>query len=175
VLGRTDREFVIDRVAHNYIRNETVEFPTEVRRYLPLEEAVGVSSLSELNAVMEQLHLVALDGIASRIADSDPAVVESYGDVARPLRAFEPDAVVVVEPGRARMYPGHRYVKACSVASGGPEEGQLEEQVPSVTDLIDPVSSVPLPALGSDERADPATVADAYADAYEALLDTASR
>ncbi|AQL43864.1 ATPase [Halorientalis sp. IM1011] len=170
LLGQTDREFVVDRVAENYVVNEPVEIPPEVRKYLPLEEAISVSSLPELNEVMGNLHLVALDGIAGRIADRERAVVESYGNVARPLREFEPDAVAVVEPARVRIYEGERYTKACSIASGGPEEGQLEERVPSVVDLIDPVGSASLPALSSEEREDPSAVASAYERGYEELF-----
>ncbi|MFB6083383.1 MAG: ATPase [Halorientalis sp.] len=170
MLGQTDREFVVDRVAENYVVNDTVEIPSEVRTHLPVDEAIHVSSLSELNDVMENLHLVALDGIARRVADRDRAVVESYGDVARPLREFEPDAVAVVEPARVRIYEGERYVKACSIKSGGPGEGQLEERVPAVVDLIDPVGSAPLPALSDEERDDPSAVASAYERGYEELL-----
>ncbi|WP_424019320.1 ATPase [Halorientalis pallida] len=170
MLGQTDREFVVDRVAENYVVNDTVEIPAEVRKSLPLDEAIHVSSLPELNEVMENLHLVALDGIARRIEAREHAVVESYGDVARPLREFEPDAVAVVEPARVRIYEGQRYRKACSITSGGPEEGQLEERVPGVVDLIDPVESVPLPALSGEDREDPSAVAAAYEQGYEALL-----
>lgn len=170
MLGQPDREFVVDRVAENYVVNDTVEIPTAVRRYLPLDEAIRVSSLPELNEVMGNLHLVALDGIARRIAGRERVVVESYGDVARPLREFEPDAVAVVEPARVRIYDGDRYRKACSITSGGPEEGQLEERVPAVVDLIDPVGSAPLPALSSEEREDPSAIASAYERSYEKLL-----
>jgi predicted P-loop ATPase/GTPase len=173
LLGQTDREFVVDRVAENYVVNETVEMPPEVRTHLPLDGAIRVSSLPELNDVMENRHLVALDGIARRIADRERAVVESYADVARPLRAYEPDAVAVVEPARVRVYDGTRYQKACSITSGGPEEGQLEERVADVVDLIDPVGTAPLPALSSEERTDPATVASAYERGYEELRSAA--
>jgi predicted P-loop ATPase/GTPase len=170
LLGRDDRQFLVDRVGETYVVNDTVTIPPLVRESLPLSEAVRVDSLPEFNDVMERLHLVALEGIKDRIADHGRTVVESYGNVARPLRGADPDAVAVVEPGRARIYRGERYRKACQVASGGPEEGQLEERVPSVVDLIDPVEAVTLPALGSAARTDPAAVADAYEPAYDALL-----
>lgn len=171
ILGQQDREFVIDRVAENYVINDTVEVPEAAEAHLPLDDAIRVGSLQALNEVMEQLHLVALEGILRRIREQDRAVVESYGNIARPLQEYEPDAVAVVEPGRARLYDGSRYVKGCSVASGGPREGQLEERVPSVVDLIDPIDTVQLPALSSAERKDPTVVADAYGHAYESLLD----
>lgn len=170
VLGRADREFIVDRVAENFVVNETVSLPEAARDSLPLEEAIRVDSLASFNEVMGQLHLVALEGIARRIAEHERPVVESYGDVARPLRDVEPAAVAVVEPGRARVYDGNRYVNACAVASGGPSDGQLEERVPAVVDLLDPVASVSLPALSAAERQDPSTVASAYERAYEALL-----
>ena len=170
MLGQEDRQFVVDRVAENFVVNDTVDVPAEARDNLPLEEAVRVDSLGAFNDVMAQLHVVALEGIARRIADRDRAVVESYGDIARPLRELDPDAVAVVEPGRARVYDGERYAKACQVATGSPEEGQLEERVPNVVELIDAEGAVELPALSSDERADPAAVATAYDEAYDALL-----
>jgi len=170
MLGRTDREFVLDRVGETYVVNETVAVPPEARDHLPVDSAVRVSSLPEFNDVMSNLHTVALEGIESRIAEVERAVVESYGDVARPLRTVEPDAVAVVEPARVRMYDGRRYWKACEVASGGPEEGQLEERVPNVVDLVDAEGRLSLPALGSEDREDPATVARAYEAAYESLL-----
>jgi len=58
--------------------------------------------------------------LAVEIEDAQRAVVESYGDVARPLADLAADAVAVVEPTRAKMYDGDRYAKACEVATGGP-------------------------------------------------------
>ncbi|WP_136717743.1 ATPase [Halorientalis salina] len=174
LLGQADREFVIDRVAENYVVNDTVEVPETAREHLPLDDAVRIDSLQEFNEVMEQLHLVALEGILRRIREQDRAVVESYGNVARPLQEYEPDAVAVVEPARARVYEGDRFVKACSVASGGPKEGKLEERVPAVVELVDAVETMRLPALSSAEREDPASVADAYGHAYDSLLDAAA-
>jgi predicted P-loop ATPase/GTPase len=174
MLGQTDREFVVDRVGETFVVNETVEVPPEAREHLPLADAVRVSSLPELNEVMANLHLVALDGIASRIAETDLPVVESYGDVARPLQQFDPDAVAVVEPARVRIYDGDRYWKGCEVASGSPEEGQLEERVTNVVDLIETVDRLSLPALGSEQRHDPAAIAEAYGPAYQSLVDVAT-
>jgi predicted P-loop ATPase/GTPase len=142
MLGQEDRQFVVDRVAENYVVNDTVPVPPEAREHLPLGDAIRVDSLSAFNGVMSQLHVVALEGIARRIAERDLAVVESYGDIARPLRDLQPDAVAVVEPARARVYDGERYAKACEVATGSPEEGQLEERVPNVVDLIDAAGAV---------------------------------
>jgi predicted P-loop ATPase/GTPase len=173
ILGKADREFVVDRVAETYVVNETVPVPDLVRDTLPLETAVTVSSLAECNEVMERLHLVALQGIARRIDEYDRTVVESYGNVARPLRDYDPDAVAVVEPARVRLYDGSRFLKACSVASGRPREGRLEERVPAVVDLVDPVETTALPALSTEARADPTAVADAYRPAYDGLLDVA--
>ena len=119
---------------------------------------------------MANYHAPALSALDERIAEREAAVVESYSDIARPLSGLAPDAVAVVEPRRCRMYDGDRYVKACEVASGSAHEGRLEERVGSVVGLLDPAATVPLPALTGEERADAGTVADAYADAYEALL-----
>jgi len=174
ILGKEDRQFVVDRVAENYVVNDTVDVPAAAREHLPLADAVRVDSLPAFNDVMGRLHVVALDGIERRIADRDRAVVESYGDVARPLQDFEPDAVAVVEPGRARIFEGDRYAKACAVATGSPGDGQLEERVPNVIDLVDAARAVTLPALTAAEREDPAAVGAAYDAAYEALLDVAN-
>lgn len=173
LLGQSDREFLLDRVGDTYVRNATVELPASAREQLPLADALEVASLAELNRVMERQHVPALEALAEDIAASERAVVESYGDVARPLSSFEPDAVAVVEPRRARLYPGRRYARACSVASGSAEKGQLEEHVSSVVDLIEPVASVELPALTGEEREEPSRVAAAYEPAFDALVATA--
>jgi predicted P-loop ATPase/GTPase len=177
LLGQEDREFVVDRVGTEWVLNRTVDVPASVRRNLPLDpvnEAVTtVSSVPQLNEVTARLHLPALDRLAERIAATDRAVVESYGDVARPLRDFAPTAIVVVEPGRARLYDGERFRKACDLATGGPDEGTLEERIPNVVELLEPEARIGLPPLGSDEREQPARVARAYEDAYDALLDLA--
>lgn len=207
LLGRDDREFVLDRVGEHWVRNGTVDLPADVRESLGLEtepdtvetdgtategvaaeeigrdvigpDSVGidsvatVESLDELNEITAGLHLPAMERVAERISAVDLAVVESYGDVARPLQAIRPEAVAVVEPGRARIFDGDRYRKACEVASGSPQEGQLEERVENVVDLLDPASREALPPLGSDERADPGRIAAAYEPAYDALLSIA--
>ena len=78
---------------------------------------------------------------------------------------------VAVRPGGGAV--GRRYAKACEIATGGPEEGQLEERVENVVELIDRAGAVRLPALDSETRTDPHAVADAYDHAYDALLATA--
>ncbi|MDG5776361.1 ATPase [Haloarculaceae archaeon H-GB2-1] len=173
ILGQEDREFVLDRAGEQLVVNETVETPAVVREHLDLSDAIGVRSLSAFNEVMADAHLAAQKRVATDIDATERAVVESYGDVARPYSGVEADAAAVVEPGRVRIYDGERYEKACEVATGGPESGQLEERVPSVVDLLDPQATVGLPALGSEERASPSKVATAYASAYDALLDVA--
>ena len=175
LLGREERAFVVDRVTdpgggEGYTVNGTVEVPPATRNGLPLEEAATVGSLPELNDLMANYHAPALSALGERIAAREAAIVESYSDIARPLSALVPDAVAVVEPRRCRVYDGDRYVKACEVASGSAHEGRLEERVGTVVGLLDPAATVPLPALTGEERTDPGAVADAYADAYEALL-----
>jgi len=173
ILGRDDREFVVDRVGDDFVVNETVTVPDLAREHLPLADATGVATLAEFNDLMADRHLPTQRALHERIDAADRAVVESYADVARPLRSVDPDAVAVVEPGRARVYDGDRYENGCQVATGGPDAGQLEERVPSVTDMIDPEARVDLPALAGSARADPAAVADAYEAAYDALIATA--
>ncbi|QIO22987.1 ATPase [Haloarcula sp. JP-L23] len=178
ILGSDRRQFVVDRVggrdgAGEFVVNGTVDLPQSVTDSLPVADAPRVTSLPDFNDLMSVMHAEALGAIAEDIAGADRAVVESYGDVARPLDGFEPDAVAVVEPGRARFYDGRRYAKACEIATGSPGDGQLEERVGSVVDLIDRTGAVRLPALDTETRADPEAVADAYDHAYDALLATA--
>lgn len=173
LLGDSDREFLVDRVGESYVRNATVSLPDLVREHLPVAEARPVSSVAELNEVTEAHYLPALDAVAERIERTPDSVVESYSDVARPLRELEPAAVAVVEPRRARIYRGERYAKACTVASGGPGDGQLETRVGSVIDLIEPTRTVGLDALTGAQREDPDAIATAYVEAYDALTDTA--
>lgn len=172
LLGQEGREFLLDRAGEQYVCNGRADIPDSARERLPLSEAVAVESVSELNQVMERAHVPALAALGRSIEATDRAVVESYSDVARPIRGIEPDAVAVVDPGRARIFDGSRFVKACSVASGseGSFHGRLEERVSSVIDLADPVETVSLPALTTEQRHDPETVATEYGDAYDALL-----
>jgi predicted P-loop ATPase/GTPase len=172
LLGQEGREFLLDRAGDQYVINGQADIPDSAREHLPLSEAVVVDSVRELNQVMERAHIPALTALGRSIEATDRAVVESYSDVARPVRGIEPDAVAVVEPGRARIFDGPRFVKACSVASGteGSFHGQLEERVSSVIGLADPVATASLPALTSEQRHDPETVGTEYGDAYDALL-----
>jgi len=177
ILGSSERQFVVDRVgsdgAGEFVVNGTVDIPDSAAERLPLSAAPRVTSVPDFNDLMGVMHAEALADLRADIAAADRAVVESYGDIARPLAEFEPDAVAVVEPGRARFYDGRRYAKACEIASGSPEEGQLEERVSNVVDLIDRTGAVRLPALDAETRAAPEAVAEAYDHAYDALLATA--
>jgi predicted P-loop ATPase/GTPase len=156
--------------ADEYVVNGTVTVPPAAERAFPLDSAPTVESLPALNDLMAERHRPALTALGEDIAAREDAIVESYSDIARPLAGFVPDAVAVVEPRRCRIYDGDRYAKACEVASGSAHEGRLEERVDHVIELLDPVASVTLPALSSEERADLPVVADAYSEAYDALL-----
>ena len=170
LLGQEDREFLLDRAGDRYVVNGTVDIPETVRERLPLANAVPVDSLPDLNDVMAQYHLPALSSLAETVGDTGHAVVESYSDIARPLQTMDPDGVAVVEPRRVRFYEGHRYMRACDVASRSPHDGTLEERVGSVVDLVDPVETASLPPLTADERDRPSAIADRYEPAYERLL-----
>lgn len=188
LLGQDGRQFVCDRVSVGddapdgvsttdtgdaYVVNDTIELPASARESLPLDDALRVDSLSAFNDLMGRLHAPATDRLAAEIEAADRAVIESYADIARPFPSLSADAVAVVEPRRCRVFDGERYLKACEVASGSAREGQLEERVGNVLELVDPVATVSLPALTSDDRADPDAVADAYTPAYEALFSVA--
>ena len=174
LLGRIDRAFLCDRVTLNgddaFVVNGTVDLPDLLTETLPLADATVVETLGEFNAVMGERHRAAFDAVADRVAAEERVVVESYADIARPLDGFVPDAVAVVEPARLRVYEGERYAKACEVASGSAHEGRLEERVENVLEFVEPWSRHRLRPLTGDHRSDPAAVADAYAEAYDALL-----
>jgi predicted P-loop ATPase/GTPase len=176
LLGAPDRTFLVDRLRRpdddkdQFVVNADATLPEPVREALPLEDARRVESVAGFNDVMAEQYLPAFDQLASRVRDVDLAVVESYSDIALPLADVEFDAVAVVDPGRVRVYDGRRWLRACEIASGSPQEGQLEERTADVTELTDPVGRVTLPALSSSARKEPAVVGDAYADAYVELL-----
>lgn len=181
ILGRPDREFVVDRIARPgsedplYVRNGTVDVPDLVEKSLPLEESLTVESLEELNKLMQREYLPAFRTLASEISSAELAVVESYGNVARPLESLDADlvsAVAVVEPGRVRIYRGSRFCHACAVAGSSPGAGTLETRVPDVIDSIEPVARMSLPPLAAEQRTNPKVVADAYESAYSAVLET---
>jgi len=183
MLGDTDRTFLCDRVTtedgSRLVVNGAAEaaglLPDDLADRLPLAEATRVDDVAEFNEVMAADYLPAFDRVAARVAAASvPVVVESYADVAGPLPRdgpVEPDAVAVVDPGRARIYAGDRYAKARAVASGSPREGTMEEHTGTVTEMIEPLATVDLPALSGDERGDPERVAERYGAAYETLLD----
>lgn len=175
ILGAADRTFLVDRLRtadgdEQFVVNAEAEIPAPVRDALPLEDAVRVDSVAAFNEVMAERYLPAFGSLASAVRDAALPVVESYGDVALPLADVEFDAVAVVDPGRVQVFDGRRWTRSCEVASGSPQEGQLEERTDDVTELTDPVARASLPALPSDVRNDPAAVADAYAEAYVELL-----
>ena len=183
LLGESGRTFLADRLTAvdgpQFVVNGAAEdaglIPDFVIRSLPLAEAPRVRTVDGFNELMADRYLPAFERVTGRIADTDPAVVESYSDIALPVDGIEFDAVAVVGPTRARIYDGRRYCKACEIASGSAREGQLEERVDRVIEMIEPVSTHDLTPLTGDARADPSTVADRYESVYEALLDVGLR
>lgn len=171
LLGKSRREFVVDRVGDGFVVNDAVELPDFLEANLPLADAVTVESLAELNGQTERRYLPHFRALAERVRATDRAVVESYSDIARPIEGVTFDAVAVVEPRRVRVYDGARFGKACEVAEGSPRDGTLEKRVTDVVSLLDPTAVEPLEPIAGEERDDPAAVAAAYESAYEALLD----
>ncbi len=171
IFGRERSEFMVDRVADDYVVNAGVDMPQELRRGFDLDGALRVESLPEMNEVMQERHRPALDRVRPLLETDQPVVIESYSDVARPLQDVAVDAVAVVGPGHLAVYDGDRYCRAAEVASGNADMGRLEERVGDVVDLIRPVATADLPPLRSDRRTDPAAVAESYADAYVAVLE----
>ena len=181
MLGEAGRTFLVDRVTTpdgpSFVVNGVAEreglLPDPVAKSLPLDDALRVEGVERFNDVMAERYLPAFERVTEWIAETTPGVVESYADIALPVTGIGFDAVAVVAPTRVRLYDGSRYLKADEVASGSRREGQLEERVDRVTEMIEPVSTHTLQPLNSDERDDPTRVADAYADVYESLLDVA--
>ena len=181
LLGESGRTFLIDRVTTpdgpQFVVNGAAEdaglVPDSLFESLPLTDVPRVRTVDGFNDLMAEQYLPAFERVTERIAETDPAVVESYSDIALPVDGIEFDAVAVVGPTRARIYDGQRYLKAREVASGSAREGQLEERVDRVIEMIEPVSMHTLNPLASDERADPELIASAYEPIYEALLDAA--
>lgn|GEM_PF-119393 len=183
MLGDADRTFLCDRVTGadgtRFVVNGAAEeaglLPDGLAERLPLADATRVDDVPAFNDVMAADYLPAFDRLAERIAATAvPVVVESYADVAGPLSPdgpVTPDAVAVVDPGRSRIYDGDRYATARAVASGSSREGTMEEHTEAVTDMIEPIATVGLPALGGDVRGDPSRVAKRYGPAYEALFE----
>lgn len=187
MLGDADRTFLCDRgttaSGSRFVVNGTAEaaglLPDAIAERLPLEDATRVRGVRAFNEVMAETHLPAIKRLAGRVGRTPvPVVVESYADIAGTLPRegpVTPDAVAVVDPGRARIYAGDRYAKARAVAAGSPREGSREEHVDAVTEMIEPLATVDLPALPGDLRGDPARVATEYGPAYEALVDACER
>lgn len=178
LLGNPDRTFLVDRLTtaegDEFIVNADAEIPQLVRQSLPLAEATRVDSIDAFNELMAGRYLPAFERLAETVQSTETAVVESYSDIAVPLSDVEYDAVAVVEPRRVRVYTGSRWLRACEIARGSPREGQLEERVGTVVDMVDPVARESLQPLSSEARKDPGTVANAYAEVYETLVDAVS-
>jgi len=172
ILGRTGREFVCDRVDGAYVVNATADLPRSARERLPLSDAPRVTDTGAFNEAAAERHLPALSATADHIRATDRAVVESYGDIAVPIRGLGFDAVAVVEPGRARVYDGAEYVDANKTVDTG-VEGEFEQPVGPVVRGLDPIAEIGLPPLTGDRRSDPGAVADAYELAYDALIGAA--
>ncbi|EMA64137.1 hypothetical protein [Halorubrum kocurii] len=183
MLGDADRTFLCDRVTtedgSRFVVNGAAEaaglLPDCLADRLPLGAATRVDDVAAFNDVMAADYLPSFERLAARVATTAvPVVVESYADIAGPLPRdgpVEPDAVAVVDPGRARVYAGDRYAKARAVASGSPREGTMEEHTGTVAEMIEPLATVDLPALSGNERGDPNRVAERYEPAYEAVVD----
>lgn len=173
IFGREGSEFLVDRVGSEFVLNGVVDLPDAVLDGLPLSDARSVESLEEINQLMESRHRPALRSVTSLLSEYDRVVVESYADVARPIRDVDVDAVAVVGGGSVEVYDGDRFCRAATVASGSPSMGRLEERVSDVTDLLEPEGRDSLPPMVSTERSDPETVASRYENAYRDLLEIA--
>jgi predicted P-loop ATPase/GTPase len=177
LLGEAGRTFLIDRArtadGDEWVVNDTADIPARLHEDLPLADARRVDTVRGFNDAMRDVHLRALDRLAGDVreaGDSGVALVESYGDVAMPLREVGFDAVAVVDPGRCRVYDGGRWTLARETATGDRDGGTLEVHVERVTRMLDPLSAHDLRPLSAEKRGDPDAVATAYRDAYAAVV-----
>ena len=175
LLGQEGRMFVLDRAGEQFVVNDTVDVPEQAANHLPLADAIRVETVEELNEVISAQHLSVLDQFAGTVQSTERAVVESYADVARPVHGLDPAVVVVVEPTRARLFDGERFLTGCDIATGGssPLAGRLEERVSAVLELVDAVETYGLDPLTAEKRNDPAAVADAYEPVYDRVVEMA--
>lgn len=175
IFGRETSEFLVDRVGVNFVVNGETKLPSEVVDMLPLEDAFVVNSLQEMNELMVERHQSALQTVRPIVEERDRVVLESYSDVARPIRDVDIDVAAVVGAGTVDLFDGDRYCRAASVVSGTADLGQLEERVGDVVSLIEPAESYQLQPLQRSKRTDPATVADVYSDFIDGIRQIAHR
>lgn len=169
-LGRAHRQFVLDRIGDDFVVNARADVPSSAVENLPLAGASRVSELDEFNELMERRYLPHLEELAERVRETDRAVVESYSDVARPIQDGPLDRVAVIEPRRAQIFDGERFLDACEVASGRPVDGRLEERVEDAIEPLEAIATIELPALGDRVRSDLGRLAEAYEPAYRAMV-----
>ncbi len=171
LLGPSDREFVLDRYGNGkFVVNAEADVPEKVTDSLSLAGAPRVGSVEELNQVTRTKYLPLFEELRRLIDETQGAIVESYGDVARPIQDLQVARVAVVEPGRVRVYDGSRYMKACEIASGSPVDGELEERVGDVVEVLEPLESISLSPLPSEVREDPEKIAGVYEEVYSVLV-----
>ncbi len=168
---RPYREFLVDRAGETHVVNATVELPAELRRALPLEGAVEVTSIREMNEVVEEHYIPLLERWEAQVATENGLVVESYGDIAAPVQTLSFDIVAAVEPGRVRYFDGNRYEEACKNIPRRAREGTMEPIVEDVIAGLSSLETVDLPPLTGAARKSPADIARAYREAYEVAWD----
>lgn len=170
LLDMPNQEFVLDRAGDSYIVNGTVELPEALTAALPLADAPRVTSLDELNRHVANRHAAALAGLCDHLARGDPAIVESYSDIASPLPETSIDLAAVVEPERVRLYAGDRYADACAAVPTRPREGVMEPVASRAIQELSPLASHPLPPLREATRSTPVEIARAYREPYETVV-----
>ena len=166
LVGPADQEFVCDRVGDRYVVNTTATMPDGLIEALPLDDAVTVETLGELNRAMYDLHLPVLEAFEADLEGITPLLVESYGDIALPTRTLGYDLVAVVEPERVRYYPGDQFVRTAEAVSSSPREGRMEPVVPDVLRELEPIADRTLPPLTAADRGSADAIARAYGDAF---------
>ncbi|OKY77524.1 MAG: putative P-loop ATPase/GTPase [Candidatus Methanohalarchaeum thermophilum] len=147
VLGKKsttqNRYHILDRVKVDeeqiIIENKDIEIPKKIEEKLNPENRLSYSGMSELNDFIEENYLSSIKSAADHLMDCDLLLVESYSQVAIPSNIGNIDAVVTVEPGKAYIMEGSRYMDAENMQKGiYQEKGINETNSRRVLEMLNP-------------------------------------
>lgn len=116
-IRREKKSLILDRIWTSeknmtLLKNSKIEIPQELENlFSATEEILKFSNIEELNEHMKNLHLQAVKKSYEKINDCDFFITESYSDIAKPS-TLDFDKVITVEPGKAYLSNGEKFVKA---------------------------------------------------------------
>lgn len=146
VLGKKttqNRYHILDRAKINdeqiIIENKDIERPKKIEEKINPKKRLSYSNMSELNDFIEENYLSSIKSAANHLMDCDLLLVESYSQVAIPSNIGNIDAVVTVEPGKAYITRGSRYMDAENMQKGIYQEmGINETNTRRVLEILNP-------------------------------------